>query len=39
MQQIEEKKYLANLQEAGVSTVYRIALVLKGKDIRVLIEA
>ena len=39
MQQIEEKKYVANLQEAGVSTVYRIALVLKGKDIRVLVES
>ena len=39
MKQIEDKKYLNNLQEAGVSTVYRIALVLKGKDIRVLVES
>jgi hypothetical protein len=39
MEQIEEKKYVTNLQEAGVSTVYRIALVLKGKDIRVLVES
>ena len=39
MQQIEEKKYVTDLQEAGVSTVYRIALVLKGKDIRVSVES
>jgi hypothetical protein len=39
MEQIEEKKYVTNLQDAGVSTVYRIALVLKGKDIRVLVES
>ena len=39
MEQIEEKKYVTNLHEAGVSTVYRIALVLKGKDIRVLVES
>jgi hypothetical protein len=39
MEQIEEKKYVTNLQEAGVSTVYRIALVLKGKDIRVLVDS
>jgi hypothetical protein len=38
MEQIEEKKYVTQLQEAGVSTVYRIALVLKGKDIRVLVH-
>jgi hypothetical protein len=39
MEQIEEKKYVTSLQEAGVSTVFRIALVLKGKDIRVLVES
>jgi hypothetical protein len=39
MEQIQEKKYVNNLQEAGVHTVYRIALVLKGKDIRVLVES
>jgi hypothetical protein len=39
MEQIEEKKYVTNLQDAGVTTVYRIALVLKGKDIRVLVES
>ena len=38
MEQIEEKKYVTHLQGAGVSTVYRIALVLKGKDIRVLVH-
>jgi hypothetical protein len=38
MEQIEAKKYVSSLHEAGVSTVYRIALVLKGKDIRVWVE-
>jgi hypothetical protein len=39
MQQIHEKKYATHLQQAGVSIIYRIALVLKGKDIRILVES
>ena len=38
LQQIHEKKYATHLQQRGVSIVYCIALVLKGKDIRVLVE-
>jgi hypothetical protein len=39
MEQIHDKKYAIQLQEAGVATVYQIALVLKGKDIRVLVQS
>jgi hypothetical protein len=38
MQQIQDKKYAINLQEAGVVNVYKIALVLQGKDIRVSVD-
>ena len=38
MAQIKDKKYAINLQQAGVKHVYKIALVLQGKDIRVSVE-
>jgi hypothetical protein len=38
MEQISQKQYAHQLHQAGVGSVYRIALVLKGKDIRVAVE-
>lgn len=38
MDQIEEKKYAINLEQAGVKKVFKIALVLQGKDIRVVVN-